>query len=91
MEFLNVIARQKADEERERRLAEEKAQAMRDHAQCIRSQVVKNSDITKQARLDYLEEGQKTRQGIENERNKILRIKQQKLDKIGEMNIDPKY
>ena len=50
-------------------------------------QVSKNAEVAKQDRLNYLEEGKKTRQAIENERNKILRIKQRKLDKIGEMNV----
>lgn len=35
-EFLGVISKQKADEENERRLAEKKAAALRDHATCIR-------------------------------------------------------
>jgi hypothetical protein len=36
-EFLKVISKQKADEENERRLAEQKAAALRDHATCIRN------------------------------------------------------
>jgi hypothetical protein len=46
-EFLAVIAKQKADEELERRLYEQKQSALRDHAQCVRDQVSKNSDVQK--------------------------------------------
>jgi hypothetical protein len=35
-EFLAVISKQKADEELERRLYEQKQQALRNHAQCVR-------------------------------------------------------
>ena len=38
-----------------------------------------NSETTKQARLDYLEEGRKVRQRIEDERLKVERIKAGKL------------
>jgi len=34
-----------------------------------------NSDVKKQSRLDYLEEGRKVRQRIEDERLKVERIK----------------
>jgi hypothetical protein len=61
------------------------------HEGTIRQQIVKNTDVRKQDRLDYLEEGTKARAKIENEREKILRIKQQKLANIEKMGIDPKY
>ena len=42
-------------------------------------QIGMNSEKTKQARLDYLEEGRKVRQRIEDERLKVERIKASKL------------
>ena len=44
-----------------------------------RDQIGMNSETTKQARLDYLEEGRKVRQRIEDERLKVERIKAGKL------------
>ena len=40
----------------------------------------KNEENRKQDRADYLEEGKKQRQKIEDERNKITRIKQGKIE-----------
>jgi hypothetical protein len=38
-----------------------------------------NADVKKQVRLDYLEEGRKVRQRIEDERVKVENIKKAKL------------
>ena len=45
-----------------------------------RTQITNNSEVKKQERLDYLEEGRKVRQRIEDERLKVERIKGEKLD-----------
>lgn len=60
-DFLRIIQRQKEEEEKERQLEEEKKQALKMHANVIRSQITKNSTVTQQERLDYLEEGKKVR------------------------------
>lgn len=52
----------------ERRVEEEKKQAQVDHAAKIRAQIAGNEHVKKQDRLDYLEEGRKVREKIENER-----------------------
>ena len=57
----------------------------------IRSQIEKNSEVKKQGRLDYLEEGRKVRQRLEDERVKVDGIKQQKLRAIQDLGIDSKY
>jgi hypothetical protein len=41
----------------------------------LRSQIQQNDDKSKQERLDYLEEGRKIRQKIDEERRKIEAIK----------------
>jgi hypothetical protein len=41
----------------------------------LRSQIQQNDDKSKQDRLDYLEEGRKIRQKIDEERRKIEAIK----------------
>lgn len=79
-EFLRVISKQKEEEENEKKLAQEKIEALKTHQKCIQSQIGKNDDVRKQDRLDYLEEGAKTRDKINNEREKIKGIKEAKLD-----------
>jgi len=50
-----------------------------------------NEEKKKIERLDYIEEGNKTRQAINDERAKVQKIRQQKLSHIENMGIDPKY
>ena len=57
----------------------------------FRDQIGMNSETTKQARLDYLEEGRKVRQKLEEDRLKVDGIKQQKLASLGKLGIDNKY
>lgn len=49
------------------------------HAGNVRNQIQENDDVRKQHRLDYMEEGKKTRQNLEDERQKIMEIKQEKI------------
>jgi len=44
------------------------------HSLKIRSQIHENEQLKKQDRLDYLEEGRKVREKIDNERQKIKDI-----------------
>ena len=57
----------------------------------FRDQIGMNSETTKQARLDYLEEGRKVRQRIEDERLKVERIKADKLRGLVDLGIEGKY
>jgi hypothetical protein len=57
----------------------------------ILSQITKNDEESKQARLDHLEDGGKRRERIEEERNLIQRIKEEKVAYLGDLNIDEKY
>jgi len=89
--FLKVIQRQKEEEENEKRVEMEKQQAFRSHATAIRDQIGKNDEVKKQDRLDYLEEGRKVRQRLEDERVKVEGIKGQKLQSLQKLGIDNKY
>jgi len=57
----------------------------------VRTQIQSNEEKSKQERLDYLEEGKKVRQKIEDERRKIEAIKQKKLGELNGLSIPEKY
>ena len=88
---MRIIQKQKEVEEQERRIEEEKKEVLKKHASQLRSQIQTNEDKSKQDRLDYLEEGRKVRQKIEEERRKIEAIKQKKLDQLNNLEIPDKY
>lgn len=69
----------------------EKAKVLKNHATTVRDQIMANSEVKKQNRLDYLEEGRKVRQKMEEERLKIEGIKERKLAQLGDLSIDAKY
>lgn len=75
----------------ERKIEEEKKNALIQHATKIRAQISTNEATKKQDRLDYLEEGRKVRENIQNERTKINDIKQAKIDELKNIGIDNKY
>lgn len=52
---------------------------------------MKNTEIKKQDRLDYLEEGKRVRSKLAEDRMKIESIKARKLDEINELGIEEKY
>lgn len=89
--FLKVIEEQRRTEANEREIADEKNNALRSHAQCIREQIQQNSEKKKQDRLDFLEEGKKIRQRLEDERSKVEGIKQRKMGELNELGISDKY
>lgn len=89
--FLKVIERQKEEEENEKRVEQQKQSAFKNHATAIRDQIGKNDEVKKQARLDYLEEGRKVRQRLEDERVKVEGIKNSKLQGLQKLGIDNKY
>jgi len=74
-EFLNIIQKQKEIEEQERLIEEEKKEVLKKHSYQLRTQIQLNDEKSKQDRLDYLEEGRKVRQKIDEERRKIEAIK----------------
>ena len=90
-EFLRVINKQREEEEAERRLAEEKKNALRLHQDCVRAQIANNAEVKKQDRLDYLEEGKKTSQQLEEQRQKIMEIKKRKIESVQGLEIPDKY
>ena len=85
------IQKQKQIEQQERKIEEEKRNALIDHSVKIRTQISSNEGTKKQERLDYLEEGRKVREKIENERTKIKDIQAAKIDELKVIGIENKY
>jgi len=90
-DFLRIIDRQKEDEQKERELEQERQHQLRNHANVVRAQISKNDNVKQQDRLDYLEEGKKVRQKLEDDRLKVEAIKQKKLGTIQNLGIESKY
>lgn len=88
---MRVIQKQREVEEQERRIAEQKKNTLKNHSNQLRTQIVQNDEIKKQERLDFLEEGRKVRQKIDEERHKIEHIKEKKLDELKKIGIEDKY
>ena len=82
---------QKQFEAQEKKIEEEKKSALITHSKKIRSQISINEADKKQDRLDYLEEGKKIRDNIQNEREKIQGIQGAKLGELKDLGIDDKY
>lgn len=64
---------------------------LKNHAHTIRAQIRDNTEKSKQDRLDYLEEGRKVRQRLEDERLKVEGIKSKKLQGLKDIGIESKY
>ena len=52
---------------------------------------MKNTEVKKQDRLDYLEEGKRVRNKLAEDRMKIESIKALKLEEISQLGIEEKY
>lgn len=91
VDFVRIIKSQKEEEEREKEMEAEKVQAMLRHKKTIQQQISKNDDVKKQARLDYLEDGKRSRDQIEEARDRVQKIKQGKIGGLDNLNIQDKY
>ena len=90
-EYLRIIQTQKEEEMKDTEIDNEKKNILRDHANQIRSQITQNEEVKKQERLDYLEEGRKIRKQLDDEKERLLRIKEKKLNDLAHLGIPDKY
>lgn len=88
---MHQIQKQKQVELQERKVEEDRKQALIDHSHKIRAQIGANEDLKKQERLDFLEQGRKVREKIDAERDKIKDIQQAKIQELKDAGIDNKY
>ncbi len=90
-EFSRIINSQKEDAEKNRQVDSEKKNILKEHSLQLRTQIIQNEETTKQQRLDYLEEGRRVRQNLENERKRLEEIKHSKLGELKTLGISDKY
>jgi hypothetical protein len=90
-EFMRIIRSQKEDAEKDRQIEEEKKSILHQHSHQLRTQIIQNEEYKKQDRLDYLEEGRRVRQNLENERKRLEQIKHNKLSELQHLGISDKY
>lgn len=64
---------------------------LKDHAKQLRAQITQNEEVRKQERLDYLEEGRKVRQELEDEKFRLKEIKDRKVGELKTLGIPDKY
>ena len=85
------IQQQKQVEAQEKKIEEEKRNALVNHSHKIREQISNNEANKKQDRLDYLEEGRKVREQVQQEREKIKGIQAAKMEELKNLGIADKY
>ncbi|CAI2365973.1 unnamed protein product [Moneuplotes crassus] len=90
-EFSRIIRSQKEEAEKDRQVSGEKKNILKEHSLQLRTQIIQNEETTKQQRLDYLEEGRRVRQNLENERKRLEEIKHSKLGELKTLGISDKY
>lgn len=90
-EFMRIIRSQKEEAEKERQIELEKKNILKNHSHQLRTQIIQNEEVKKQERLDYLEEGRRVRQNLENENKRLKQIKGDKLKEIQSLGISEKY
>ena len=64
---------------------------LKDHAKQLRAQITQNEEVRKQERLDYLEEGRKVRQELDDEKSRLKEIKERKVGELKTLGIPEKY
>ena len=90
-EFERIITAQREAAEAERRQEEAKAEIRKQHANQLKTQILTNAEKQSLDKREYLEEGRKLRNEIENERKKIESIRIEKLDGLKGDGVPEKY
>jgi len=90
-EYGKIITKQIKDLESERRKEEERKKMRYDHNWELRRQIKEKEEVERLGKRENLEEGRKMKQKIEAEKKKLNRIKDEKLDGLKGLHINPKY
>ncbi len=90
-EYERIIKKQLEDMEREKRIEEEKKRMRYENNQDIRKLIKLREEKERLEAKEILEEGRKVRQKNDKWREKMERIKQQKIQELKDLNVNPIY
>ena len=82
---LKTAARLRDEEEQERRNEMDRRAAVQRHQVALNSQIAGNAEVRAQEKAAYEDQGRQLRQNIEDERQKILRIKEKKMGQVDQL------
>lgn len=90
-EFNRIIEAQLKSQEEERRKEEERVKQRYDHNGELRRQIKVREELEKQKKRENLEEGRKMKQKVKSIKERIERIKEEKLAELKGLNVQEKY
>ena len=91
VEYERIIKQQIEEMEREKKIEEEKKKIRYDHCNDLRKLIKLREEKEKVERKEVLEEGRKIRQKNDKWREKMERIKNQKIQELKSLNVKPIY
>ena len=90
-EYQDIIKRQIADMEEDRRLEEMRKNIYNSNGEALRKQMKEKEEKRKMMNRGVIEEGRQIKQELDSYKKTLERIKKEKLDEMERYHIDPKY
>ena len=90
-EYQDIIKRQIADMEEDRRLEEMRKNIYNSNGEALRKQMKEKEEKRKMMERGVIEEGRQIKQELDGYKKTLERIKKEKLDEMERYHIDPKY
>ena len=90
-EYERIIRKQLDDMEKERKIEEEKKRMRYEHNQDLRKLIKLREEKEKVEAKEILEDGRKMRQNYDVWKERMERIKQQKIQELKDLNVEPIY
>ena len=90
-EYQDIIKRQIADMEEDRRLEEMRKNIYNSNGEALRKQMKEKEEKRKMMQRGVIEEGRQIKQELDGYKKTLERIKKEKLDEMERYHIDPKY
>jgi len=90
-EFQRIIENQKLERYLEEKSELEKASKIKEHSNQLKKQIAIHEEKKKQDRKEFLEEGKKVRDKLAMEKRLLEAIKEEKLEELAVIGVEPKY
>jgi hypothetical protein len=90
-EYQDIIKRQIADMEEDRRMEEIRKNIYNSNGEALRKQMKEKEEKRKIMERGVIEEGRQIKQELDGYKKTLERIKKEKLDEMERYHIDPKY